>query len=453
VQRVIRAKLLGSSLPTMLQPHVSWLVLMYSVALAAGSSVACGLIPAVRSCRVDLVGDLKQAGRGNSSGRSWTQSILVSGQIALATMLLVGSGLLLRSLHKELSIDPGFDGHHAIGFDLVTPRQKYADPDAAVRQGAEAMRRLSALPGVEAVGTTNNPPFRGIGYRGIRLPNADESQFLVVSRSAIAGDYFRAMNVPLRRGRVFAESDNLAGAPPVIILSEMLAHALFGDRDPIGQRVVVQDGSREVVGIVGDVHERSLETAGESHFYLPNRGEPWTPTVIVRTTGSAEGILNPIREAIVSIDPDQPLANLGRLEEDIARTLRGRRAMLGLVSTFALGALFLACLGVYGMMAFTVTQREREVGIRMALGASLSGVVKMVFREGMRPALIGLGAGLLAAIAGARTIESLLFEVTAYDPAVFVGIAGSLSAVAALACWLPARRAARVDPLVALRAE
>jgi ABC-type antimicrobial peptide transport system permease subunit len=251
---------------------------------------------------------------------------------------------------------------------------------------------------------------------------------------------------------VFTESDNLPGARPVIILSEMLAHTLFGEKDPIGQRVI-QNGLREVVGVVGDVRERNLEMAGESHFYVPNRGDPWTPTVMVRTNGSGQGLLKAIREVIVSIDPDQPVANLGRLQEDIGRTLRGKLAMLGLVSTFALGALLLGCLGVYGMMAFTVSQREREVGIRMALGASLSGVVNMVFREGMRPALIGLGAGLLAAIAGARLIESLLFEVTAYDPAVFGTIAVVLAAVAAFACWLPARRATRVDPLIALRAE
>jgi predicted permease len=414
--------------------------------------MASGLIPALRSCRVDLVRDLKQTGRGNSSGRSRTQSMLVSGQIALATMLLVGSGLLLRSLYKELAVDPGFDGRHAIGFDLVTPRLKYPDTDAAVRLGAEAMRRLSALPGVEAVGTTHNPPFRGIGYQEIRLPNTDEKQFWVVSHSAIAGDYFRAMNIPLRRGRVFTESDNLPGAPPVIVLSEMLAHTLFGENDPIGQRVI-HNGSREVVGVVADVRERSLEMAGESHFYLPNRDNPWTPAVIVRTKGLTQGMLKAIRDVIVSIDPDQPLANLGRLEDDIGRTLRGKRAMLGLVSTFALGALFLACLGVYGMMAFTVSQREREVGIRMALGASLPGVVKMVFRQGMRSALIGLGAGLIAAVAGARLIESLLFGISAYDPTVFLTIAIVLAVVAAFACWLPARRATKVDPMIALRAE
>ena len=452
IQRIMRVKLLGSSLPAMLQPQVNWLVLMYSVALAVVASVASGLIPALRSCRVDLVRDLKQTGRGNSGGRNRTQSILVSGQIGLATVLLVGSGLLLRSLNRELAVDPGFDGKHAIGFDLVTPRLRYPDPEAAVRLGAEAIRSLNALPGVEAVGTTHNPPFRGIGYQEIRLPNADENQFLVVSYSAITADYFRAMSIPLLQGRTFTEADNQAGAPPVIILSETLARALFGTKDPIGQRVI-HNGSREVVGLVGDVRERSLEMAGESHFYLPSRANPWTPTVIVRTKGSSHDILQAIREAIVSIDPDQPLTNLGRLEEEIGRTLRGKRAMLGLVFTFALGALFLACMGVYGMMAFTVSQRERELGIRVALGASLPGVVKMVFRDGMRPALIGLGAGLIAAIAGARLIESLLFGVSAYDPTVFLTIAIVLTAVAAFACWLPARRATRVDPMIALRAE
>jgi len=452
VQRIMQMQLLGSSLPAMLQPQVNWVVLGYSIALAVITSVACGLIPALRSCRVDLVRDLKQAGRGNSAGRNRTQSILVAGQIGLAVVLLVGSGLLLRSLVKELAVDPGFDGQHAVGFDLITPHLKYPDSDAAVRLGTEVMTRLRALPGVEAVGTTHNPPFRGIGYREIRLPNADEHQFWVVSHSAIAGDYFRALGIPLRRGRTFTEADNLEGSPPVIILSEMLAHTLFGEKDPIGQRVV-HNGTREVVGVVGDVHERSLEMAAESHFYLPNRSNPWTPAVIVRTKGSTHVILNAIRETILSVDPEQPLANLRPLDEDIGRTLRGKRAMLGLVFTFAMGALFLACIGAYGLMAFAVSQRERELGIRVALGASLPNVMKLVFRDGMRIALMGLGAGLIAAVCGARMIESLLFGVSAYDPLVFVTIAVVLTAVAALACWLPARRATKVDPMVALRAE
>jgi predicted permease len=275
---------------------------------------------------------------------------------------------------------------------------------------------------------------------------------LVVSHSAIAGDYFQALGIPLRRGRIFTETDNLAGAPPVIILSEMLAHALFGETDPVG-KWVIHNGTREVVGVVGDVRERSLEMASEGHFYLPSRTNPWTPALVVRTMGSPHSILKAIRETIVSIDPDQPLANLRPLEEDIGRTLRGKRSMLGLVLTFAMGALFLACLGVYGMIAFTVNQRKRELGIRMALGASLSGVMKMVFRDGMRLALIGLGAGLIAAAAGARMIESLLFGVSARDPLVFATIAIALIAVAAIACWLPARRATKVDPIIALRTE
>lgn len=452
VQRIMREQLLGSSLPAMLQPQMNWLVLVYSIALAIVASMASGLIPALRSCRVDLVRDLKQAGRGNSMGRNRTQSILVAGQIGLATMLLVGSGLLLRSLDRELAVDPGFDSQHSIAFDLVTPRLKYPDTEAALRLGSEAIKSLSALPGVEAVGTTHNSPFRGIGYQEIRLPNADEQQFLVVSYSAIAGDFFRALGIPLRRGRTFTDTDNLAGAPQVIILSETLAHLLFGDKDPIGQRVI-HNGSREVVGLVGDVRERSLEMPGEAHFYLPSRAIPWTPAIIVRTKGSTHAILKSIREKILSLDPDQPLANLRTLEDDIERTLRGKRAMLGLVFTFAMGALFLACIGIYGVMAFTVSQRERELGIRMALGASLPDVMKMVFSDGMRLALIGLGSGLIGAVGGARLIESLLFGVSAYDPLVFVTIAAVLTTVSAIACWFPARRATKVDPLVALRAD
>ena len=260
------------------------------------------------------------------------------------------------------------------------------------------------------------------------------------------------MGIPLYRGRTFEKTDNVAGAPPVIILSEMLAHALFGDKDPIGQQVI-HKGSREVVGVVGDVRERSLALAGESHFYLPSRANPWTPAVIVRTKGSSPGILKAIREGVVAIDADQPLAHLNSLEEDIGRTLRGKRAMLGLVITFAAGALFLACIGVYGLMAFTVRQREKELGIRLALGASLPKILEMVFRDGMRLALIGLCSGLIAAAAGARLIESLLFGISAYDPLVFATIAVVLVTVAGLACWLPAWSATRVDPMIALRAE
>ncbi len=453
LQRSMREQILGPSLPAMLQPQVNWTVLAYSMALAVVTSVASGLFPAVRSCSVDLVRDLKQTGRGSSGSRNRMQSILVAGQIGLSAMLLVGSGLLLRSLVKVLAVDTGFDARRAVAFDLVTPRAKYPDTAAAVRLGAEVVRRLSALPGVEAVGTTHNPPFRGVRHNEIGLPNAESRLDLHAFHSAIAGDYFRAMDTPLVRGRTFTEADNLPGAAKVTVLNEMLAHALFGGKDPIGRAVRIRGENVEVVGVVGDVRQLSLELPSEIHYYEPSKQNPWTPAVIVRTSGSPQGIVKAIRETIVAMDPDQPLPNFRPLDEEIERTLRGKRATLGLVVAFALGALFLSCIGVYGVMAFTVSQRDRELGIRMALGASLPGLLKMVFRDGMRLALIGLGAGLIAAVAGAQLIESHLFGVSAYDPLVFATIAVAIMVVAAIACWLPARRAIKIDPIVALRAE
>jgi predicted permease len=455
MQRAIREQVVGASLPAVLQPQVNWVVFAYSIALALGTSVAAGLFPAIRSCRMDLVPGLKEAERGSSAGRSRVQSVLVAVQIGLTAILLVGSGLLLRSLFKVLAIEPGFEARRAIAFDLVTPRVKYPDVERAIRFGEEAVRVLAALRSVEAVGTTHNPPFRGVRHEGIALPDAEPGTGFSAFHSAVAGDYFGALAIPLRRGRTFTTADNIAGAPPVVVISEALAHALFGEKDPIGQRVRSKSGIAQVVGVVGNVRQLSLELPAEVQYYEPSRIFPWTPTVIVRTTGSSpsNALLNTIREAIRSVDPDQPLGNFRHVDELIGSTLRGKRAMLGLVFAFALGALFLACIGIYGVVAFTVSQRERELGIRMALGASQRGVVRMVFRDGAQLSILGLAAGLISALALARLIASLLFGVTPHDPAVFATVAMVVAAIAALACWLPARRAARVDPMIALRAD
>lgn len=453
LQRAIKELVIGPSLPVMLQPRVNWTVLAYSMALAVAASVASGLIPALRACRVDLVQDLKRTGRGSSGARSRTQSFLVVGQIGLTAVLLIGAGLFLRSLAKVLAVDPGFDANRAVVFDLVTPKLKFPDEEQAVHFEEEIMTHLRTLPGVEAVGMTYNPPFRGGRHDTIGRPELVEEFDRHAFHSAIGGDYFGAMTMRLRRGRAFTPADNVAGAARVVILNEVLASALFGNENPIGRPVRTANQLYEVVGVVGDVKELSLELPGEIHFYEPNHSNPWTPAVIVRTNGSPAGLLKPIRDAILSVDPDQPLSNLHPLEEDIGRTLRGKRAMLGLVSTFAVLALVLACVGTYGVIAFTVGQRERELGIRFALGASRLGVVSMVLRDGMRLALLGLGAGLVIAFAGGRLIAAQLFGVSARDPLVFTVVAVAFAVVSVVACWLPARKAAKVDAMVALRSE
>jgi ABC-type antimicrobial peptide transport system permease subunit len=451
----LNLRLTGGELPGMLQPRVDWLVLAFASVIAVGTGMACGLFPALRASRCDVNRDLKDAGRGSTSGgRARIQSVLVAVEVGLTVVLLIGAGLFLRSFAQVLAVDPGFNPREAVYFDLAFPQAVYPERGDVIRFEEAVVARLAEQPGITAVGAATNVPF-GLGGWGGSIGLAEESDRKLDVNTGIdyvQGNFFGAMDIPLRQGRLFRPEDNNPAAPRVGVINEVLARTLFAAENPLGRRVTTYGNVWEVVGVVGEIRNRSLEGPPRSHFYAPHAFDARQASVVVRSDLPMVTLRDVITKTVRTIDADQPVA-IRTLASGVAQSLEGRQSMLMLVNAFAAVALVLACLGIYGVMAYTIGQRQRELGIRMALGASQPNVIALVLRDGMRLALVGLGAGLIAAIAGARLIASMLFGVSAHDPVVFTAVTLALAAIALFACWLPARRAAHADPMQALRAE
>jgi putative ABC transport system permease protein len=451
----LNMRLTGGELPFMLQPKVDWAVLTFAFGTAVLTGILCGLFPAVRACRSDVNRDLNSIGRGATAGaRSGVQSMLVTLEVAMTVLLLIGAGLFLRSFANILSVDPGFNPREVVYFDLAFPRVVYPENRDVIRFEKEVVRRLSEQAGITAVGAVTNVPFGpGMWGGGIGLSEqADRSLDVPSGADYVQGDFFRAAGIPLRRGRGITEDDNQPNAPRVLVINEALARSLFAEQDPIGRRVVTGGSEWEVVGIVGEIRTRSLEGGPRPFFYGAFAFNPGQASVVVRSSLPPRTLHEVITTAVRSLDPDQPVL-IRTLTAGIEQSLRGRQSMLWLVNVFAAVALLLACLGIYGVMAYTIGQRRRELGIRMALGASQPNVISFVMRDGLRLATFGLVGGLIAALAGARLIATMLFGVSAHDPAVFIAVGVALAAFSALSCWVPARRAARVDLIRALRAD
>ena len=451
----LNLRLTGGELPGMLRPRVDWVVLLFAMITALGTGVACGLFPALRACRSDVNRDLKETGRGSTTGgRTRVQSTLVAVEVGLTTMLLIAAGLLLRSFASVVAVDPGFNPHEAHYFDIAFPKTMYPRPDNIIRFTETVVSRLAEQPGITAVGAATNVPFGPGGWGGsIGLSEqADRRLDATTGVDNVAGDYFGAVGLPLRQGRLFRAEDNNPNGPRVCIINEVLARRLFADQNPIGRRVITSGKEFEVIGVVGQIHYRSLEGPAQTFFYAPHAFDPAQASVIVRSSLPVSTVRDVVTKTVRALDPDQPVA-IRTLTAGVEQSVHGRQSMMLLVDAFAATALVLACLGIYGVMAYTIGQRQRELSIRMALGASQPNVVGLVLRDGLRLALIGLGAGLVAALIGAQLLASLLFGVSARDPIVFTTVAVALGSIALAACWLPARRATKVDPLVALRAE
>lgn len=449
---VLNLYLTGGEVPGIVRPEVDWTVLTFAFTIAAATGIGCGLFPAVRACRADVNRDLKAAGRGFGAGRTRTQSVLVAAEVGLAALLLVGAGLFLRSFANALRVDPGFRPEGLYAFELSLPGATY--PDTARRNQfiEETVQQLAALPGIESASAATDAPFylTGLGGSIARAGDSDRTQFVGSPHNYVHPDFFRTLRLRLLRGRDFTAADNQPQAPRVLILSEALARALFGEQDPIGKRVTFRDQDWEVVGIAADARFRSIEGGHARFFYLPLGHVGGRASVLVRSSLAAGTLQEMLTKGVRALDPAQPVA-LRSMPDGIGQTLRGRRTVVILINSFAAIALVLACLGIYGVMTYTIGQRQRELGIRMALGASQPNVVALVLRDGLRLAALGLGLGVVAAMAGGQLIESLLFGVSSYDPLVYAVALSALALIAIVACWLPARRATSVDPLVALR--
>ena len=449
-----------ASLPRMRDVSLDGSALGYTLAITLLTGVIFGLAPALQSSNPDLNESLKEGGRGSTGGpRQRVRSLLVVTEVALALVLLAGAGLMLKSFWRLQQVDPGFNPENALVVGISLPPTKYADDQQRAAFFRQLLERTAALPGVEAVGATHSMPIISdylLGFVIEGRPPAAPGDEPSTNYYAVSPDYFRAMGITLVRGRSFTERDT-AGAPRVAIINETFARRFFAGEDPIGKRIHVTNGPetfREVVGIVADVRQYGLDREAPIQFYEPYLQEPFSGmSLVVRTAAEPSALSAAIRQEVFALDKDQPVASVRTLEEVLAESVARRRFSMWLLGLFGGVALLLASVGIFGVMNYTVAQRTHEIGIRLALGAQRRDILRLVVGQGMILALIGVALGLIAAFAGTRVMASMLYGVSATDPLTFTGVALLLAVVAFLACYLPARRATRVDPMVALRYE
>ncbi len=429
--------------------------------LSVATGLIFGIAPAWLAARTDVNEALKQGSRGSTEGgaRGRLRGALVVVEVTLALMLLGGAGLLGRSFMKLTNVDPGFNPAHATIMRLSLPEKKYEKPEQQVAFADALIERLRGLPGVQAVGLTHTVPLLGDWVLGFNIegrPPVDPSNLPNTNYYAITPDYFRAMGIPLVRGRIFTAQDN-AQAPRVAIINETLARQFFPNEDPIGKRINITNGPdtwREIVGIVGDIKQYGVDRETTSQSYEPFVQKPTTAlNFVVRTDGPAAALLGALRPAVYAVDKDQPVGTIRPLEEIVADSISRQRFAMVLLSVFSVVALVLAAVGIYGVMAYSVAQRTGEFGIRMALGAQQRDVLKLVLTQGGKLIGLGLLVGLIATLAAARALGSILFNTSAQDPLTLGAITVLLAVVALLACLLPASRATKVNPIEALRAE
>jgi predicted permease len=435
-------------------------VLAFNAALALLTGVIVGLLPAIQGSKVDLIESLKDDVQKIGAGASALslKSALIAGEIALSLVLLIGAGLLLRSLTKVLSVDAGFERENVLSVSLSLPiPQYYKEPAKVPEFYRRLIEQISSIPGVKAAGATNKIPLSREDLFGAQFevegrpgpPRFPESYAPILW---ISPDYFKAMGIPLLQGRTFTEADRQQ-SPPVLIINETMARGVFPDGNALGKRITTgyPPVPREIVGVVGAVRTFGLEEKPRREIFFPYLQGGWPTTLAVRTVGDPMAIASSVREAIRRLDENLPPYDIKTLEQRVSDSVAPRRFLVSLMSLFALLALALAATGIYGVLSYLVAQRTREIGIRIALGATAGAVLGLILKRGAILILIGTAAGLAGAIALTRLIKTLLFGVSATDPATFALIALLMVVVALIASYIPARRATKVDPMVALR--
>ncbi len=450
------ARLQGSRVPLLSQVEVNLWALLFSALVGLLSGVLFGLAPALSLFHGSLFETLKQAGRGtDGNNRQWTRKGLVATEVALASVLLIGAGLLMRSFVKLMEADRGFQSEHVLAV-RVDPGGRYPAPEKLDAFFLGVREKIAAAPGIDAVGLTDALPFdRDRSWNlGVIGKNYGPGEMPGGFVRMVSPGYFEAMRIPLIAGRLFNGGD-VRGREPVIILNQSLARTLFGKGDAVGQMIAIgPPAGTRVVGVVKDVRHTSLEEEAGGEFYLvSNQRSPTSLDVVVRTSLPPATASAAIRQAVWSVDPTQPLGEFRLMDDLVARAASPRRFLLLLLGAFAGLALILASLGIYGVISYGVSQRGIEIGIRMALGAQPSHVQWNVLREALALTAAGLLVGVSGALVLTRLFATLLYEVKPADAATYGGITGLLLAVSALAGYLPSRRAARIDPVVALRAD
>jgi putative ABC transport system permease protein len=451
------SRLSEATLPRVWEVSIDGHVLIACVGISLLTGLIFGLAPAWQLCKTDVNYALKEGGRTSAAGfRNRLRSSLIVSEVALALMLLVGAGLLFRSFYRLQAVDPGFNSRNVLALDLSLDKQSYPDGERRAICLHQIFQNIRSLPGVEAVGMATTLPMIGWGYASpIKVKGrAEQPEFgYSTGYDFVAGDYFDALGIRLLKGRSFAERDNSTNAHRVAICNEALVHKVLPGEDPIGRQIEFWDQAWEIVGVVGSVRHNGLDGRPNERIYLPQAFCPWTGSLVVRTSRAPMLLAEPVRKAILSLDADQPVANLRTLKNVVATSVAQRRLSLVLLGIFAAVALVLAGIGLYGVMAYTVTQRTHEIGIRLALGAQRGDVLRLIVRDGLLLTLLGLIVGLAGTFALTRFVASQLYQVSRTDPTAFAVVSLVLVTVAFFATYIPARRAAKVDPIVALRYE
>ncbi len=456
------ASQLPDGIPRLQEAQVDAPVLVFTLAVSLLTGLLFGLAPALQASRPNLTEGLKEGDRGSSGSRQRLRSVLVIGEVALTLTLLVGAGLLLQSFRRVLQVDPGFNAQN-----LLTMQVSVNNPDGqqVANFFEQLQQKVRNLPGVKSVAVSNGLPFGTANFPTFLIDGRPETENKPSGiRYTVSPDYFQTLGIALIEGRLFTAQDTF-DTPPVVIIDEVLAQKYFPNEEPLGKRLKqsMDSPSLEIVGVVRHVEPNSLDGQGQgsAQFYLNFNqiaverlpGYVRRINLLTRTEVEPSSLAQAVRGQIAALNKDQAVFNVRTMEQIVGQSVAPRRFSMMLLTVFAVVALALASLGIYGLMSYAVIQRTREIGVRMALGAQSGNVLRLVIGQGMKLALAGVALGLVASVALTRTIKSLLFGVSATDPATFAAIALLLALVALLACWLPARRATKVDPMMALRCE
>jgi putative ABC transport system permease protein len=449
------------TVPRLDEAKIDGFVLIFSLLLCVITGIVFGLVPALETSKKDLQETLKEGGRGSSEGggRGRFRALLVVAEMGIALVLMTGAGLLIESFSRLMQVNPGFSPKNLMAFPLTLPPSRYSKPEFQAQFYRQLLEHIRAMPEVQSTGITSYLPLSGAIRFVFVCPEGRICEGIGRDPTSavrqVSAGYFETIRTPLLSGRTIEEKD-IAGGSPVVVINETAAKHFFGGLNPLGKhlansRDMVQ---REIVGVVADVKFSALSAANTEEMYLPMAQVPWpNTTLLVRSGASVQSLVVAVRTKIAELDPNLPVTGISSMEEVVGASVAQPKLTMQFVGIFAGFALLLAAIGIYGVMAYTVTARKQEMGIRVALGAQPADILRLVVGQGMRMTLLGVALGVAVSLALTRLLASLLFGVRATDPLVFSAAALLLVGVAFLACYLPARRATRVDPIIVLRYE